>query len=90
MESCMEKCSASFPHGIAIRLTNPDMGPLGQPFGSVDTPSLDPNYSLKGEFTQTKYTVAPNKCENESTVLTRYLKGVDFLGVNIKTGAPDF
>uniref|UniRef100_A0A672K5G0 Cellular retinoic acid-binding protein 2-like n=1 Tax=Sinocyclocheilus grahami TaxID=75366 RepID=A0A672K5G0_SINGR len=31
------------------------MGPLSQPFGSVDTPSLDPNYSFKGEFT--KYTV---------------------------------
>ncbi|XP_016119176.1 cellular retinoic acid-binding protein 2-like [Sinocyclocheilus grahami] len=28
------------------------MGPLSQPFGSVDTPSLDPNYSFKGEFTK--------------------------------------
>lgn len=86
MESCMKKCSASLPHDIVIRRTNPDTGPLGQPFGSVDTPSLDPNYSLKGEFTQTKYTVAPKPNKHENPL---YLKGGDVLGVNIKTLVPD-
>jgi len=42
-----------------ISLTNPDTGPLGQPFGSADTPSLDPNYSRQREFKHTEYAVAP-------------------------------
>lgn len=59
MEICMEQCYASLPQGIVISLTNPDTGPLGQPFGSADTPSLDPNYSRQRKFKQTKYAVAP-------------------------------